>query len=96
MIDKRLKDLVRNATRAEQEERRAMARPALAVGINVIDLCQEAMCMEEAKFDVTVHGDRMDSDRLKLCGAHREVIERKAKRAGMTVTITPHVNGVAR
>lgn len=45
---------------------------------------------------MTVHGDRMDSDRLKLCGAHREIIERKARRAGMSVTITPHVNGATR
>lgn len=44
---------------------------------------------EKATSDVTVHGDRMDSDTIKLCGAHREVIERKAARAGMTVTITP-------
>jgi hypothetical protein len=45
MLDKRLKDLIRNVTRAEQEERRAMARPVLAVG-PVIDLCQESYCME--------------------------------------------------
>lgn len=95
MLDKRLKDLIRNATRAEQEECRATARPVLAVG-QVIDLCQESYCMEDATAEVTVHGDRMDSDRIKLCGAHREVIERKAKRNGMSVTITPIVNRTAR